>query len=200
MYSVIRYYSCCCRHHAACEDDGIKLTLWEAQDVDGAHSIRNLEYIRNNPKKTRASKSQMWRKCGSVGSVIYSSVSFEDIDYSELFTVDDCLVVSAVDDTMVSLTATVEVKFVSSSMLESFIAGPVEEQAVGWCYDYLKALRSKCSSISSMPSGSISNAIPASSVSPFRSSFTPYDDGVDSDDEHDAHDYRGSAQIELQNL
>ena len=87
-----------------------------------AHATRAMKFMKvcNLPglKETRAVKSQKWRKCGSVGCVVYTSTKLDDVPFADTFLVDDVLFIKAIDKNHVSIEAYMEVKFVKSTMMK----------------------------------------------------------------------------------
>lgn len=101
------------------------LSEWEKEPSavePNSHSTRSLKFMKvcNLPglKETRATKSQKWRKCGSVGYVVYTSTKLDDVPFADTFLVDDVVFIKAVDKHHVALEAYMEVKFVKSTMMK----------------------------------------------------------------------------------
>ena len=138
------------------------LSAWKTEG-DAARSSRAMKFMKvcNLPglKQTRATKSQKWCRCGGAGSVIYTSTKLDDVPFATVFVVDDCISVKAVDGNHVSLTHTMEVKFVQSTMMKGFIEQSTNKEVVAWCKDYLAALRQHAPTRTGAPS--TANGAPA---------------------------------------
>ena len=135
------------RHHEVCKDNSMVLSKWESEaapDGRNNHSTRNMKFMKvcNLPglKETRGMKSQKWRKCGSIGMVLYTSTKLEDVPLADCFTVDDCIIIKALNN-KVSIDATMEVKFVKSTMMKSFVEGSTNKEVIAWLKEYVAALK-----------------------------------------------------------
>jgi hypothetical protein len=98
-------------------------------------------------KQTRGTKSQTLHRCGSAGFVIYTTTKLDDVPFADVFTVDDCFIVRAAGPHQVSVEASMEVKYVKSSMMKTFIDGSTNKEVVAWCKDFLVELRKQASAL-----------------------------------------------------
>ena len=125
------------------------LSNWEKEPATAntvnSHSSRTMKFMKvcNLPglKQTRATKSQKWRKCGTVGLVLYTSTKLDDVPMADCFTVEDCFTVKAIGADKISVDATMEVKFVKSTMMRSMIESSTNKEVVVWLKEYLAAMK-----------------------------------------------------------
>jgi hypothetical protein len=155
-----------CRHHELCGDNSMVLPPWTRDQYDASSSTRTMNFMKvcNLPglKQTRAAKTQKWSRCGAAGSVIYTTTKLEDVPFADVFTVDDCFIIKAMGPNQVLVEATMEVKYVKSTMMKSFIDGSTNKEVVAWCKDYLVALRKHAATLPgtvASPAGAI--AVPS---------------------------------------
>jgi len=127
------------------------LPVWARDQYDSFSSARTMTFMKvcNLPglKQTRAAKTQRWSRCGGAGTVIYTCTKLDDVPFADVFTVDDCFIVKAVGPNQVSVEATMEVKYVKSTMMKTFIDGSTNKEVIAWCSDYLAALRKHAATI-----------------------------------------------------
>ena len=137
------------RHHEIGKDNSMVLSNWEKEAATAStlnsHSTRAMKFMKvcNLPglKQTRATKSQKWRKCGTIGLVLYTSTKLDDVPMADCFTVDDCIIVKAVGNDKVSIDATMEVKFVKSTMMRSMIESSTNKEVCAWLKEYLACMK-----------------------------------------------------------
>lgn len=186
------------------------VTPWENSEDYASVRTRTMKFVKScdlpELEQAPATKTQKWKACGEVGTVISSSTKLENVPFADIFTVSDCLVVKAVGPSRVSVSASMDVMFSEPSSMETHIFETVSKEVIEWYVAYIAALRSY-----------LQLHAPQSLNSPARNSFHSrfsmgHDDVEDSDDENDqGHDdkgdnaqhgdgSRGPAEIELSQL
>jgi len=137
------------------------LSPWVDDPCDaaaGSRRTRAMKFMKvcNLPglKQTRGTKSQTLTMCGRAGSVIYTTTKLDDVPFADVFTVDDCFIIKTVGPNQVSIEATMEVKYVKSTMMKTFIDGSTNKEVVAWCRNYLVALRKNAPAAGAAEGGS----------------------------------------------
>mmetsp|Transcript_8779 Transcript_8779/g.14599 ORF Transcript_8779/g.14599 Transcript_8779/m.14599 type:complete len:260 (-) Transcript_8779:1182-1961(-) len=140
------------RYHESVKDSEVELSRWRigtdsTMDVS-AESPRERELSFFKPvnlpglASTRGIKRQTYRFFEDIGLILTSSTHLKDVPAADCFSVEDTVVVRALDAKSVRIDISFEVKFVKNTMMKFMIERSTNGEMMQWLKTFGKHLKS----------------------------------------------------------